>query len=945
MLYIEKRDFDIGKGDKEPSPLVPICLREGENDGTKIIGTIYDGPQPLNVSGYNVTFKMTNPAKMYVDVPGTIESAVDGKVSVVVNHDMTDYRGPVQVAYFELTKGNEIVTTNNVDIKILASNDLDSGQRAKYQTTIDKLVEQLTELTRTFKDLENIQVTYKAGSSGTTAPTGSYTTTIPTVGQGEFLWARIQVNYSNGTNQVFYMMARQGKDNVTWGVATSTTDGLMSSADKRKLDGINDLSTDTNLLRGTQDFRPGWDRVVANMLCSDGFTFSQPLHTRKYIDNQGFTVVNMTFSGLTDAKWSSANTLFFVPSVCVGDYFTASFEFMVDDVSEIDSWSSFYIAFYRTTETTNDTYHAQNVAIDRYVPGVESKEIKSGVWYQCVIPLSMNFDAENVYGRFTIQLAKNGSIHFKKCCLNKGKINNPVYAPSPSDLALINDRTTGINLIRGSRDFNLSSLVWADISGTKFYYGGFENRGLFEFYKDAEGFTVAKKVASGQSVDRWYNLISVMPDVFESGEDVTISFEVMIEDVDAYDGNYIARRMVSVNKQAFTDVAGISFDQLGLNKSELHNGEWYKVKFVYQVPEALNENSALRVDLTCQRNGAIHFRKLVVQRGAINNPGYSVSPLDLALEPNNDITSEGNLIKFSRDLAESVESIPGYDSRPVNGWHLSADERLIGDDGFAYMHLTTQTGKDTCIRNLPQNSTYTLFFDFMCEGVSGLANKNILNLYALNTKLNATIWKIESINVSTLGVYELKDNVWHHLSYTFDAPELETDDWFLLVRFTYNKTSEGTAINFKKPGLYPGRIENPVWAPSPFDHVSSYGSPKLLGMTEQFPNGADLNEYKTAGSFGCYLSATAQTIKNKPESITHAFIMDVRYTRGKIDTGTNTQTRQTIIDYDINGETYTRFWNGAEWSPWRKTVDNQSIDNLWSQIAAKIESTYNVTKK
>lgn len=236
MLYEEQRIFDIGKGDKNPSPIEPIYLREGENDGTKIIGRIYDDAKPLNVKGYSVVFKLTNPAKMYVDVPGTIENAEDGTVSVIVNHDMTDYRGTIQTAYFELSKGEEIVTTNDVAIKVLASNDLSDDQRRKYETTIDKLVQRLEALTKEFKDVSNIVVTYKAGASGTSAPSGTYTAAIPTVGQGEYLWAKIQVNYSNDTNQIFYMCTRQGRDNTTWGVATPSTDGLMSAADKSMLE-------------------------------------------------------------------------------------------------------------------------------------------------------------------------------------------------------------------------------------------------------------------------------------------------------------------------------------------------------------------------------------------------------------------------------------------------------------------------------------------------------------------------------------------------------------------------------------------------------------------------------------------------------------------------------------------------------------------------------------
>lgn len=55
-------------------------------------------------------------------------------------------------------------------------------------------------------------VTYQAGTSGTTPPTGTWTATIPTVPQGAYLWTRTQFEFSDGTQQVSYSVARQGLD-------------------------------------------------------------------------------------------------------------------------------------------------------------------------------------------------------------------------------------------------------------------------------------------------------------------------------------------------------------------------------------------------------------------------------------------------------------------------------------------------------------------------------------------------------------------------------------------------------------------------------------------------------------------------------------------------------------------------------------------------------------
>lgn len=53
-------------------------------------------------------------------------------------------------------------------------------------------------------------VTYLAGSSGTTAPTGTWQTSVPGVGQGQYLWTKTVVSYSDGKSTTSYSVSRQG---------------------------------------------------------------------------------------------------------------------------------------------------------------------------------------------------------------------------------------------------------------------------------------------------------------------------------------------------------------------------------------------------------------------------------------------------------------------------------------------------------------------------------------------------------------------------------------------------------------------------------------------------------------------------------------------------------------------------------------------------------------
>lgn len=66
-------------------------------------------------------------------------------------------------------------------------------------------------------------VSYQTSSSGTVAPSGSWTTTIPTVTPGDFLWTRTQLLFNDGTTVTSYSVARFGIDGSG---AVSTVNGI-----------------------------------------------------------------------------------------------------------------------------------------------------------------------------------------------------------------------------------------------------------------------------------------------------------------------------------------------------------------------------------------------------------------------------------------------------------------------------------------------------------------------------------------------------------------------------------------------------------------------------------------------------------------------------------------------------------------------------------------------
>lgn len=60
------------------------------------------------------------------------------------------------------------------------------------------------------RGVASTSVEYQASTSGTTVPTGAWSSTIPTVAQGSYLWTKTTTNYTSGTPTVGYSVARMG---------------------------------------------------------------------------------------------------------------------------------------------------------------------------------------------------------------------------------------------------------------------------------------------------------------------------------------------------------------------------------------------------------------------------------------------------------------------------------------------------------------------------------------------------------------------------------------------------------------------------------------------------------------------------------------------------------------------------------------------------------------
>ena len=79
--------------------------------------------------------------------------------------------------------------------------------------------------------ISSTSVTYQKGTSGTTKPTGTWETTIPSIGQGEYLWTKTVVTYSDSSKTESYSVSRNAVNgtNGTSPTVTSTVTEYVQS--------------------------------------------------------------------------------------------------------------------------------------------------------------------------------------------------------------------------------------------------------------------------------------------------------------------------------------------------------------------------------------------------------------------------------------------------------------------------------------------------------------------------------------------------------------------------------------------------------------------------------------------------------------------------------------------------------------------------------------------
>lgn len=128
-------------------------------------------------------------------------------------------------------------------------------------------------------------VTYQASTSGTTAPTGTWSTTVPTVNNGQYLWTKTTVQYSDGNKTEAYSVSYKG---------TNGTNGTSVTVSKTEVT-YQVSASGTTAPTGT------WQATMPS--CDQG----QYLWTKtyvKYSDGKETTSYSVSYKGVDGEKFS-----------------------------------------------------------------------------------------------------------------------------------------------------------------------------------------------------------------------------------------------------------------------------------------------------------------------------------------------------------------------------------------------------------------------------------------------------------------------------------------------------------------------------------------------------------------------------------------------------------------------------------------------------------------
>lgn len=114
--------------------------------------------------------------------------------------------GKAPMPTITVTATSALTKSGTITIPIVVDGDITINKTFSYSIAFKGQTGQ----NGTSVTVSSTSVTYQVGASGTTKPTGEWSTTVPNVPNGQFLWTKTVVKYSDGKSTEAYSVSYKG---------------------------------------------------------------------------------------------------------------------------------------------------------------------------------------------------------------------------------------------------------------------------------------------------------------------------------------------------------------------------------------------------------------------------------------------------------------------------------------------------------------------------------------------------------------------------------------------------------------------------------------------------------------------------------------------------------------------------------------------------------------
>lgn len=327
-------------------------------------------------------------------------------------------------------------------------------------------------------------VTYQASTSGTTIPTGSWVSTIPNVADGQYLWTRTVIAYTDGKTTTSYSVGKMGQNGSNGAPGKPGTDG------KPGADGVGIKSTSVKYQAdSSQTTAPtgAWLDAVPKLSAATPYLWTKTVITYTNDTSSTSYSVSSTLDGVevggrnlakkTSDEWSdwidipklnqenatvNFNTID-MPDCKLEDMFTSYYEIEYMDVKQSENIpegskssvrSNWYSIVDGNTVWGAPTYHWRHSPVN----GVKV--------YTGTSPITEEFlKIEKIFISIRFDYVASGKLRIRKVKYEKGNKATD-WTPAPEDVQSgiddafnsANDANNKINLITPDIEFSKAQI-------------------------------------------------------------------------------------------------------------------------------------------------------------------------------------------------------------------------------------------------------------------------------------------------------------------------------------------------------------------------------------------------------------------------------------------------------------------------------------------------------